>query len=75
MELVYLYIKSYGNIYENVEFNFSDNYTASFDDNNRLIIQENEKTIKILFVFVTMIINNAQNQFLFQIIKYIRRFL
>ena len=46
MELVYLYIKNYGKIFENVGFNFSDNYTATFDDNNRLLIEENKKSIK-----------------------------
>ena len=45
MELVYLYIRKYENIFENVGFNFSSNYVATFKD-NYLLVDENTNTIK-----------------------------
>ena len=45
MELIYLYIKKYENIFENVGFNFSSNYVASMN-NNELIVEKNEMAVK-----------------------------
>ena len=45
MELIYLYIRKYEEIFENVEFNFSSNYVATMKG-NQLIVEKNEKSIK-----------------------------
>lgn len=45
MELIYLYIRKYENIFENIGFNFSSNYVADFKD-NCLTIEENKNSIK-----------------------------
>lgn len=45
MELIYLYIRKYENIFENVEFNFSSNYIAAIE-NNQLLIEDNRKAVK-----------------------------
>lgn len=45
MELIYLYIKKYENIFENVEFNFSSNYVATLK-NSQLVVRENKEAIK-----------------------------
>lgn len=45
MELIYLYIRKYENIFENVEFNFSSNYFAKIE-NNQLLVEDNQKAIK-----------------------------
>ena len=45
MELIYLYIKKYENIFEDKEFNFSSNYVASLKS-NQLVVEENENAIK-----------------------------
>lgn len=44
MELIYLYIKKYKNIFENVEFNFSSNYVATLK-NSRLVVRGNKEAI------------------------------
>lgn len=45
MELIYLYIRNYGDIFKNVGFNFSSNYIASFK-NNFLTIENNTNSVK-----------------------------
>ncbi|WP_205839284.1 AAA family ATPase [Velocimicrobium porci] len=45
MELIYLYIKKYEEVFENVEFNFSSNYIATMK-NNQLLIEKNKKSVK-----------------------------
>ncbi len=45
MELIYLYIRKYENIFENVDFNFSSNFFAKIE-NNQLLVEYNQKAIK-----------------------------
>lgn len=45
VELIYLYIKKYEEVFENVEFNFSSNYIATMK-NNQLLIEKNKKSVK-----------------------------
>ncbi len=45
MELIYLYIRKYETIFTDEEFNFSSNYTASFQ-NGHLSVHKNEGAIK-----------------------------
>lgn len=45
MELIYLYIRKYENIFENVDFNFSSNFFAKIE-NNQLLVEDNQKAIK-----------------------------
>lgn len=45
MELIYLYIRKYKDIFENEEFNFSSNFIATMKD-NKLKIEENNDSVK-----------------------------
>ena len=45
MELIYLYIRKYENLFEDVGFNFSSNYVAEFKD-NYLFLEKNKNAIK-----------------------------
>lgn len=45
MELIYLYIRKYENIFENVDFNFSSIFFAKIE-NNQLLVEYNQKAIK-----------------------------
>ena len=45
MELIYLYVRKYGTIFQNQEFNFSSNFRASFKE-RKLKIEENRDSIK-----------------------------
>ena len=45
MELIYLYIRKYENIFEDVEFNFSSNYVATIK-NNQLFVEDNKNAVK-----------------------------
>lgn len=45
MELIYLYIRKYENVFEDMEFNFSSNYVAAFK-NNYLTVEKNGNSVK-----------------------------
>ena len=45
MELTYLYVRKYGTIFQDQEFNFSSNFRASFKE-RKLKIEENRDSIK-----------------------------
>ncbi len=45
MELIYLYVRKYGTIFQDQEFNFSSNFRASFKE-RKLKIEENRDSIK-----------------------------
>ena len=45
MELIYLYIRKYEEVFENEEFNFSSNYMATIKD-NWLSVEKNVNSIK-----------------------------
>jgi len=45
MELIYLYVRKYENVFEDMEFNFSSNYVAAFK-NNYLTVEENRNSVK-----------------------------
>lgn len=45
MELIYLYIRKYENLFYDVGFNFSSNYVADFRD-GQLTVRSNEDAIK-----------------------------
>lgn len=45
MELIYLYIRKYENLFNDVGFNFSSNYVADFRD-GQLTVRDNEDAIK-----------------------------
>lgn len=45
MELIYLYIRKYENIFENEEFNFSTNYKVVLKDRH-LFVDKNEEAVK-----------------------------
>lgn len=45
MELIYLYIRKYGNIFRDEEFNFSSNYVATLKENH-LTVEDNIRAIK-----------------------------
>lgn len=45
MELLYLYVRKYGNLFEEQEFNFSSNYSVAFNE-GKLTVGENKNAIK-----------------------------
>ena len=46
MKLLYAYIKSYGAVFENQDFSFSDSYSVKYESNSmELIIQKEEKEL------------------------------
>lgn len=45
MELIYLYIRRYENVFEDVGFNFSSNYVTTLK-NNQLLVEKNRSAIK-----------------------------
>ncbi len=45
MELIYLYIRKYGNLFKEQEFNFSSNHLVTFKEGN-LLVEENKTAIK-----------------------------
>ena len=47
MELIYLYVRKYGTIFQDQEFNFFSNFRASFKE-RKLKIEENRDSIKII---------------------------
>lgn len=45
MELIYLYIRKYENLFEEQEFNFSSNFSAAFKE-GKLMVEENKNALK-----------------------------